>query len=136
MTSSELFRRLKIEAPLTTRATSATKTTMSAHFFLNRNAEKTSHDRMYVDKKDGNVQVYYIDYYEPAKKGIRTTYSVIDFYQYMNNLLDFLQLDADNEPYDSMDVMIPGYPVVCMDFRDNQVRELLLRTLYCWLLTA
>jgi hypothetical protein len=109
---------------------------MSTFLFLNRNTEKTSYDRMTVRKEDMQVHVNYIDYYSDDKKGIHTTYSIMDFYQYINNILDFLQTDKDDTPFTTMDVMIPGYPVVAMDFRDNFVRDLILRTLYCWILSA
>ena len=109
---------------------------MSTFLFLNRNAQKTSYDRITIRKEGMQVHVNYIDDYNAEKKGIHTTYSIMDFYQYINNILDFLQTDKDAFPFTTMEVMIPGYPVVTMDFRDNSTRELLMRSLYCWLLTA
>jgi hypothetical protein len=107
---------------------------MSTYLYLNRNLQKTSCDRITVRKNGPQVSVCYMDGSDDNKKGTHTTYSIMDFYQYMNNLLDFLQVDTDAAAFQSLDVLIPGYPVVCLDFRDNRARELLLRTLYSWLL--
>ena len=109
---------------------------MSACLFINRNIQKTSYDRITIRKDSGSIHVTYIDDYSPERKGILTTYSITDFYQYVNNMLDILQVDRDIEAFVNMDVMIPGYPVVCMNFRDNNARNLLLSSLYCWILSA
>ncbi len=118
----------------TTIPTIPTIPTMSAYLFFNRTADKTSFDRMVLTKKNRYVTVTYADDYVVGRKGICETYSITDFHQYMKNVFDMLEIDADESSYSSVDVLIPGYPVVCMDYRNNESREVVMRSLTCWLL--
>lgn len=108
---------------------------MTSTFYLNRTKDKISFDKIVIRKNDDKFSVTYIT--EVTKDTMNTAksekFSLPNFnalMDYMKEILDLLTYDNDIPQFNSIDVMIPAYPVVALKVGvDN---ALLLRALRSW----
>ena len=118
-----------------TTLTTLTLPTMTSTFYLNRTKDKISFDKIVIRKNDDKFSVTYIT--EVTKDTMNTAksekFSLPNFnalMDYMKEILDLLTYDNDIPQFNSIDVMIPAYPVVALKVGvDN---ALLLRALRSW----
>jgi hypothetical protein len=115
--------------------------TSSFVLILNKDASKAVFDRIAIYKEDGDT---YTVYYKPDVTDdthkekiphvipLDSRDKVLD---YIENVLDLLHADIDNNPHHSIDVMVPGFPIVAMSSTVLSNKDLLDRLAYFWMKT-
>lgn len=106
--------------------------------YLNRTENKVHYDIISI-RKDGLecIVSYKNDVTKDTeeKKQFTTKYmSIPQVYQYIGTVLDFLHMDVDTIPYDSIDVQITMYPTVAVKANDPSAKYTILLALYNWLI--
>jgi hypothetical protein len=112
--------------------------TMSATFYLNRAQDKIRFDKIVIRKSIDGEDKFSVTYISDVTKdtladaasykfSIADSHALLD---YMEEILDLLIQDKDTPPFCSMDVMLPGYPVVALKAGADD--SLLLRVLRSW----
>lgn len=104
----------------------------TASFYLNKNGEKSSYDQI---KITANEEGFTTCFYDNKSKTMQETGDLCWVLCYVRDILYLLQNDVDQNSYASLDIMIPGYPIVCLDISTLQ-QDLVLRVLDRWLLST
>ncbi len=107
---------------------------MPIAFFLNKNSSKTLFDSIKIAE---NADTTYTSYaYSDCTHTTQNTYTNKmklntrqDMVEYVRCVMELLKKDEDANPYVSVDVMIPGFPNVCMSVK-NLDMPLIARCLY------
>jgi hypothetical protein len=108
---------------------------------INKNENKTDHDRIMISKEYDGIKISTLDDVTEGVKSIRIPYTITvenhhDLLDYIEDCLDLLHADMDTTPHHSIDVMIPGRPVVCLNPKDNDTKFLLIRVVRTWCMSG
>ncbi len=109
---------------------------------INKDDTKTEYDCMAISK-DFENNLFEVAYNADFKVGtikypktVMTKRTHHDVLEYLQDCLDLLFADADKNPYHSIDLLIPGRPVVSLDTKAAGTAPLLLRTIRNWCINA
>lgn len=103
-------------------------------FFLNKNSTKSLFDCIkLVENDDATFTAYmYTDRTETPTKDPNTTLELknhMAMVEYIRCVLELLKKDEDTNSFVSVDVMIPGFPNICMRVKNLDI-PLIARCLY------
>lgn len=111
------------------------------YLYLNRSVDKVTFDFIKIRNADTNADTncYTLEYRpEVTKSKIASARADVlnfkahhDLLDYLEDMLDLVLSDSDTHPYVSIDVMIPGFPIVCLK-PDIHTRELIIRSVRTW----
>lgn len=110
----------------------------TATFYLNKDSAKTFYDLIKIHKQeDGSFNVSYqtnvSDKTEKTKQAevvsIEDSHSLLD---YIEDVIDLIQADKDMQPYISIDVSIPAFPIISLLVKDSDYKGLIFRVLRTW----
>jgi hypothetical protein len=109
---------------------------------LNKNASKDVFDRIAIYKKSNDTYTVYYksdvtnDTYTEKTPQVIVLDSRDRVLDYIANFVDLLHADIDTTPHHSIDVMVPGFPVVALSTTVRSNKDLLDRLVYFWTKTS
>jgi hypothetical protein len=109
----------------------------SAFLYLNNNSEKTMFDCIEIKKTKCE---YVITFKSGIKSGTKLgnsltimhftdSHKVLD---YIEDVIELLQYDKDANSYATIDISVPGFPIVALSKDDNNTMSLVLRVIRNW----
>jgi hypothetical protein len=107
---------------------------MSITFFLNRDSTKSSFDFIKIYKEEDSFRAIYKDSVtlQTYKAADSFAFEMADYHDvldYLEDVMDLLDADMDVTPFYSIDLFVPGYPIVSLPFYNKDV---LLSTVRTW----
>ncbi len=119
-------------------STSFFVSTMAAFLYLNKNAKKSLYDSIsFAKTAEGFAVVYRTDQGVDGEFLTHHTNSTQfdtshELMEYLELTLDLLIADADNQPYDSIDLILRGFPIVNLKPTERN-KVLILKTFKFWM---
>jgi hypothetical protein len=110
--------------------------------FVNHAADKIKYDRIALYKRS---DCKYTVYFKPdcTKETQDATTPIVlvkddhhDLLDYVEDVLDLMMNDNDRDSFGSIDVMIPGMPIVALHPKNLATKPLLLRAIRSWAASA
>lgn len=109
---------------------------MSTILFLNRSLNKSNFDTISIRYAENCFTAHYrTDVTKETAKSkkpdvlhFETHHDLLD---YLEDTVDLVMSDADASPYSSIDLLVPGFPVVCLK-PNNHTKTLLICAVRIW----
>ena len=105
--------------------------------FLNKDSEKTIFDKIVISKnnihKSAAFSLHYLsdanDSKNPNTIQLEDSEDLLD---YLKDVFDLIENDIDTDSFISADIIIPEYPIVCMQIKNQFTQKLILNIVKKW----
>ncbi len=118
---------------------SNTSNTPSLVLIINRDATKECYDKIAISRTTDSFTITFVEKITNGKhaaKEVLDKQDRHDVLDYIEDVLDLLNMDNDANPHVSSDVLIPTHPIVSLNHKNYEARALMLRLVRSWCLRS